>query len=262
MRRPEADEFLPLPFFPWIERPQSIPLDVEEAATALFLENGDVGRAAERLRMTVGQLNRVIRKSPRLAAAHRRLDAGGKRMIARYQRRPRVGRRMCGGHKLAVDAGVGADGRRSTMTSTRSRSFQFTLSRSFPLTLASKLSRSFPLKRGLPPTLDQMMRTASTRSWREQRQTASKWMTEHHRVRKHPINRTPPNARNPAVKPAHGLIPHDGRQTNSSARAPHPGSPDCARSTAANPCDPRRDPSQPQRCRRNACSKRAPQPRR
>jgi hypothetical protein len=66
MRRPEADEFLPLPFFPWIERPQSIPLDVEEAATALFLENGDVGRAAERLRMTVGQLNRVIRKSPRL----------------------------------------------------------------------------------------------------------------------------------------------------------------------------------------------------
>ena len=43
-------------------------------------------------------------------------------MIARYQRRPRVGRRMCDGHKLAVDAGVGADGRRSTMTSTRSRS--------------------------------------------------------------------------------------------------------------------------------------------
>ena len=52
------------------------------------------------------------------------------------------------------------------------------------------------------------MRTASTRSWREQRQTASKWMTEHHRVRKHSINRTPPNARNPAVKPAHGLVPH------------------------------------------------------
>jgi hypothetical protein len=42
-------------------------------------------------------------------------------MIARYQRRPRVGRRMCGGHKLAIDAGVGADGL-STITSTRSRS--------------------------------------------------------------------------------------------------------------------------------------------
>ena len=28
--------------------------------------------------------------------------------------------------------------------------FQFTFSGSFPLTLASKLSRSFPLKRGLP----------------------------------------------------------------------------------------------------------------
>ena len=33
-------------------------------------------------------------------------------------------------------------------------------------------------------------------------------MIGHHRVRKHPINRTLPNARNPAVKPAHGLGPH------------------------------------------------------
>ena len=51
-------------------------------------------------------------------------------MIARYQRRPRVGRRMCDGHKLAVDADVGADGRRSTMTSSRSRSAAASRSRS------------------------------------------------------------------------------------------------------------------------------------
>ena len=54
---------------------------------------------------------------------------------------------MCDGHKLAVDAGVGADGRRSTMTSTRPFPFQFPLSRRFSLTLDSLLSRSFSLKR-------------------------------------------------------------------------------------------------------------------
>ena len=59
---------------------------------------------------------------------------------------------MCDGHKLAVDAGVGADGRRSTMTSTPLPfPFQFPLSRRFPLPLDSLLSRSFPLKRDLPP---------------------------------------------------------------------------------------------------------------
>ena len=52
------------------------------------------------------------------------------------------------------------------------------------------------------------MRTTSARRGREQRQTASKWIADRHWVRKHPISRTLPNARNPAVKPAHGLAPH------------------------------------------------------
>jgi hypothetical protein len=39
---------------------------VEEAATALFLKNGDVGAAAIRLCVTPARLNRTIRKSPRL----------------------------------------------------------------------------------------------------------------------------------------------------------------------------------------------------
>ena len=46
----------------------------------------------------------------------------GKRMIVRYQRRPRVGRRRPDCHRLTVDTGVGAEGRRSTMSSSRSRS--------------------------------------------------------------------------------------------------------------------------------------------
>jgi hypothetical protein len=84
----------------------------------------------------------------------------------------------------------------------------FPLSRRFSLSLDNLLSHSFSLKGDLLSALDQTMRTASTRSWREQRQTASKWMIGHHRVREHPINRTPPNTRNSAVEPAHGLVPH------------------------------------------------------
>ena len=47
--------------------------------------------------------------------------AGGFR-LAVDQRRPRVGRRMPGGHKLAAGAGVGAGQGRSTMALFRSRS--------------------------------------------------------------------------------------------------------------------------------------------
>ena len=65
MRRPTPDEFLPLPFFP-DDRPPGAPIDIEEAATALFLKNGDLDAAADRLRVTPARLNRVIRASPRL----------------------------------------------------------------------------------------------------------------------------------------------------------------------------------------------------
>jgi hypothetical protein len=38
MARPSPDEFFPLPFFPYKERPLTIPLDIEECATALYLK--------------------------------------------------------------------------------------------------------------------------------------------------------------------------------------------------------------------------------
>jgi hypothetical protein len=69
----DADCFLPLPYFPWLERPAVMPLDVEEVATALFLKQGDLTAAAERLRVTVARLNRTIRKSPRLIRLQTRL---------------------------------------------------------------------------------------------------------------------------------------------------------------------------------------------
>ncbi len=66
MRRPTAEEFLPLAWFPWAERPLSSPIDIEEAATALFLKNGDIDAAAARLKVTRARLDRVVRRSPRL----------------------------------------------------------------------------------------------------------------------------------------------------------------------------------------------------
>ena len=52
-----------------------LPLDQEEVATALFLKNGDINRAAERLRVTPARLNKCIRKSPRLIRLQARLTA-------------------------------------------------------------------------------------------------------------------------------------------------------------------------------------------
>ena len=71
--RPDASEFLPLPFFPQENRPG--PIDLEDAATALFLSNGDINRAAERLRVTPARLNKCIRKSPRLTRLQARLTS-------------------------------------------------------------------------------------------------------------------------------------------------------------------------------------------
>jgi hypothetical protein len=66
MRRPTPEEFLPLAWFPWAERPLSSPIDIEEAATALFLKHGDIDAAAARLKVTPARLDRVVRRSRRL----------------------------------------------------------------------------------------------------------------------------------------------------------------------------------------------------
>ena len=64
--RHEPTVFVPLPFFGWPERPLSLPLDVEECATALYLAPGDVGASAALLKVSPARLNRVVRTSPRL----------------------------------------------------------------------------------------------------------------------------------------------------------------------------------------------------
>jgi hypothetical protein len=47
--RPSPDEFVQLPYGPWDSRPETLPLDVDECATALFLANGNVKGAADLL---------------------------------------------------------------------------------------------------------------------------------------------------------------------------------------------------------------------
>ena len=60
------EEFLPLPYFPWNTRPLTVPLDADEAATAIYLAHGDINRAAALLKVTPARFGRAIRKSGRL----------------------------------------------------------------------------------------------------------------------------------------------------------------------------------------------------
>ena len=66
-------EFIPLPFYPWDKRPPHLPVDVEEAATALYLTQGLIGKAAERLKVEPLKLARIISRSARLTRLHAEL---------------------------------------------------------------------------------------------------------------------------------------------------------------------------------------------
>ena len=44
-------EFLPLAFYPWISRWETLPIKYDEAATALYLGKGDVSSVAALLRV-------------------------------------------------------------------------------------------------------------------------------------------------------------------------------------------------------------------
>jgi hypothetical protein len=68
-------EFLPLPHYSWERRPAHLAIDIEEAATSLYLAEGVIGRAAERLKVEPLKLVRVISRSPRLQRLHAELAA-------------------------------------------------------------------------------------------------------------------------------------------------------------------------------------------
>jgi hypothetical protein len=59
-------EFIPLPFYPWTQRPDTLPLDPDECATAIHIAKGDVPAAAALLKVPEFRLNRLIRRTPGL----------------------------------------------------------------------------------------------------------------------------------------------------------------------------------------------------
>lgn len=56
---------------PFDERPVALPLDVEECRTALWLERGNVTKAAQRLKTPPHRLRTFIKNHPRLADEQR-----------------------------------------------------------------------------------------------------------------------------------------------------------------------------------------------
>jgi hypothetical protein len=64
--RDHDDEFLPLPHYNWSERPPTLALTHDEAATAIYLDHGDLEAAAVRLKVPLIRLTRLLRQSPRL----------------------------------------------------------------------------------------------------------------------------------------------------------------------------------------------------
>jgi hypothetical protein len=63
---PQYEEFLPLPYYPWDERPSHLPLDADEVATAIHLAHGDLHDAAQLLKTPLHRVERLARNSPRL----------------------------------------------------------------------------------------------------------------------------------------------------------------------------------------------------
>lgn len=63
---PQADEFIPLPYYPWDERPSTLALDHDECATAIHLAHGSLQQAANLLKVPLHRLSRSVRSSPRL----------------------------------------------------------------------------------------------------------------------------------------------------------------------------------------------------
>jgi hypothetical protein len=75
MAKPDPSEFVQLPYYSWSSRPETLPLSVDEVATALYLADGDLKAAAATLKVTLWQLKKLVRKTHRLQVLVEQLRA-------------------------------------------------------------------------------------------------------------------------------------------------------------------------------------------
>jgi hypothetical protein len=61
-------DLVPLPTAPYAERPVSLPLDIEECRTALWISRGNISEAAKLLKTTSFRLREFVKKSSYLSA--------------------------------------------------------------------------------------------------------------------------------------------------------------------------------------------------
>ena len=74
---PSPDEFAPLPYYGWPSRPESVPLEYDEASTAIYLAKGDLAAAAKLLKVEPKRLRKAIRHYGRLQLLLTRLASPG-----------------------------------------------------------------------------------------------------------------------------------------------------------------------------------------
>lgn len=68
---------LPISTSPWDERPEELPLDIEECRTALWISNGNILKAAEQLKVPSRRLRNFVKSSPYL---QREIEEAGERI--------------------------------------------------------------------------------------------------------------------------------------------------------------------------------------
>lgn len=59
----QPTNLVPIPTQPWPERPDSLPLDIEECRTAIWRANGNITEAAQVLKVTSQRLRRFVKSS-------------------------------------------------------------------------------------------------------------------------------------------------------------------------------------------------------
>lgn len=68
-------DLVPLPTMPYDERPEALPLDVEECRTALWMVRGNISEAAKVLKISSLRLRNFVKGSKRLTEEQKEMQA-------------------------------------------------------------------------------------------------------------------------------------------------------------------------------------------